>query len=131
MSKSKWIYKNIKNPEFQTLSEQFNVHPAIIKILADRGIQGEEAVREYLEADISRVSDGSELTDMQRGVDIVYDAVQAGKYIRIMGDYDVDGVSSTYILYKAISLYHIVSLMVMVSMNRQFLTHMKLACRLF
>lgn len=103
MSKSKWIYKNIKNPVFQTLSEQFNVHPAIIKILADRGIQGEEAVREYLEADISRVSDGSELTDMQRGVDIVYDAVQAGKYIRIMGDYDVDGVSSTYILYKGLT----------------------------
>ena len=103
MSKSKWIYKNIKNPEFQTLSEQFNVHPAIIKILADRGIQGEEAVREYLEADISRVSDGSELTDMQRGVDIVSDAVQAGKYIRIMGDYDVDGVSSTYILYKGLT----------------------------
>lgn len=103
MSKSKWIYKNIKNPEFQTLAEQFNVHPAIIKILADRGIQGEEAVREYLEADISRVSDGSELTDMQRGVNIVYDAVQAGKYIRIMGDYDVDGVSSTYILYKGLT----------------------------
>lgn len=103
MSKSKWIYKNIKNPEFQTLAEQFNVHPAIIKILADRGIQGEEAVREYLEADISRVSDGSELTDMQRGVDIVYDAVQEGKYIRIMGDYDVDGVSSTYILYKGLT----------------------------
>lgn len=100
---SKWIYKNIKNPDFQTLAEQFNVHPAIIKILADRGIQGEEAVREYLEADISRVSDGSELTDMQRGVDIVYDAVQAGKYIRIMGDYDVDGVSSTYILYKGLT----------------------------
>lgn len=103
MSKSKWIYKNLKNSEFQTLAEQFNVHPAIIKILADRGIQGEEAVKEYLEADISRVSDGSELTDMQRGVDIVYDAVKAGKYIRIMGDYDVDGVSSTYILYKGLT----------------------------
>ena len=100
---SKWIYKNLKNSEFQTLAEQFNVHPAIIKILADRGIQGEEAVREYLEADISRGSDGSELTDMQRGVDIVYDTVKAGKYIRIMGDYDVDGVSSTYILYKGLT----------------------------
>lgn len=103
MSKSKWIYKNLKNPEFQTLAEQFNVHPAIIKILADRGIQGEEAVREYLETDISRVSDGSELTDMQRGVDIIYDAVQVGKHIRIMGDYDVDGVTSTYILYSGLT----------------------------
>lgn len=103
MSKSKWIYKNLKNPEFQTLAEQFNVHPAIIKILADRGIHGEEAVKEYLDADISRVSNGSELTDMQRGVDIIYDAVQAGKHIRIMGDYDVDGVTSTYVLYSGLT----------------------------
>lgn len=100
---SKWIYKNIKNPEFNTLAEKFGVHPAIIKILADRGVQGEEAVREYLEADISKVSDGSELTDMKKGVDIIYDAVQAGKYIRIMGDYDVDGVTSTYILYSGLT----------------------------
>lgn len=103
MSKSKWIYKNLKSPEFNLLAEKFGVHPAIIKILADRGVQGEDAVREYLEADITTVSDGSELTDMQRGVNIVYDAVQAGKYIRIMGDYDVDGVSSTYILYKGLT----------------------------
>ena len=48
MSKSKWIYKNLKNPEFNLLAEKFGVHPAIIKILADRGVQGEDAVREYL-----------------------------------------------------------------------------------
>ena len=103
MSKSKWIYKNLKNPEFNVLAEKFGVHPAIIKILADRGVQGEDAVRKYLEADIATVSDGSELTDMQRGVDIIYDAVQAEKYIRIMGDYDVDGVTSTYILYSGLT----------------------------
>lgn len=103
MSKSKWIYKNLKSPEFNVLAEKFGVHPAIIKILADRGVQGEGAVRQYLEADIATVSDGSELTDMQRGVDIIYDAVKAGKYIRIMGDYDVDGVTSTYILYKGLT----------------------------
>lgn len=103
MSKSKWIYKNLKSPEFNVLAEKFGVHPAIIKILADRGVQGEDAVREYLEADIATVSDGSELTDMQRGVDIIYDAVKTGKYIRIMGDYDVDGVTSTYILYKGLT----------------------------
>lgn len=103
MSKSKWIYKNLKSTEFNVLAEKFGVHPAIIKILADRGVQGEDAVREYLEADIATVSDGSELSDMQRGVDVIYDAVKAGKYIRIMGDYDVDGVTSTYILYKGLT----------------------------
>ena len=103
MSKSKWIYKNLKSPEFNVLAEKFGVHPAIIKILADRGVQGEDAVREYLEADISTVSDGSELTDMNKGVDIIYDAVKTGKYIRIMGDYDVDGVTSTYVLYEGLT----------------------------
>lgn len=103
MSKSKWIYKNLKSPEFNVLAEKFGVHPAIIKILADRGVQGEDAVRKYLEAGIATVSDGSELTDMQHGVDIIYDAVKAGKYIRIMGDYDVDGVTSTYVLYKGLT----------------------------
>ena len=101
--KSKWIYKNIKNPEFNMLAEKFGVHPAVIKILADRGVQGEYAVREYLEADISKVSDGSELTDMNKGVDIIYDAVKTGKHIRIIGDYDVDGVTSTYVLYEGLT----------------------------
>lgn len=100
---SKWIYKNIKIRSLTHWLKNSGVHPAIIKILADRGVQGEEAVREYLEADISKVSDGSELTDMKKGVDIIYDAVQAGKYIRIMGDYDVDGVTSTYILYSGLT----------------------------
>lgn len=103
MSKSKWIYKNLKSPEFNVLAEKFSVHPAIIKILADRGVQGEDAVKEYLEADISKISDGSELTDMNKGVDIIYDAVKTGKYIRIMGDYDVDGVTSTYVLYEGLT----------------------------
>ena len=45
MSKSKWIYKNLKNPEFNLLAEKFGVHPAIIKILADRREPGEDAER--------------------------------------------------------------------------------------
>lgn len=65
--KSKGFTK-ISKPRFNVLAEKFGVHPAIIKILADRGVQGEDAVREYLEADIATVSDGSELTDMHRRV---------------------------------------------------------------
>lgn len=98
---SKWVYKNKWMDH--SLAGKFGVHPAIIKILSDRGVEKEEDVREYLEADISKVSDGSELCDMPKGVCIIYDAVKTGKYIRIMGDYDVDGVTSTYILYKGLS----------------------------
>lgn len=98
---SKWVYKN-KWMDY-SLADKFGVHPAIIKILSDRGVEREEDVREYLEADISKVSDGSELQDMEKSVNIIYDAIKTGKYIRIMGDYDVDGVTSTYILYKGSS----------------------------
>lgn len=97
---SKWFYKNKKID--RELSNKLGIHPAIIKILADRGVETEEDIREFLEADLSKVSDGSELTDMEKGVSIIQDAIAAGKHIRIIGDYDVDGVTSTYILYKGL-----------------------------
>ena len=101
---SKWFYKNKKID--RELSNNLGIHPAIIKILADRGVETEEDIREFLAADLSKVSDGSELTDMEKGISIIQDAIAAGKHIRIIGDYDVDGVTSTYILYKGLIGLH-------------------------
>ena len=101
---SKWFYKNKKID--RELSNKLGIHPAIIKILADRGVETEEDIRVFLAADLSKVSDGSELTDMEKGVSIIQDAIAAGKHIRIIGDYDVDGVTSTYILYKGLIGLH-------------------------
>lgn len=101
---SKWFYKNKKID--RELSNKLGIHPAIIKILADRGVETEEDIREFLAADLSKVSDGSELTDMEKGVSIIQDAIAAGKHIRIIGDYDVDGVTSIYILYKGLIGLH-------------------------
>lgn len=101
---SKWFYKNKKID--RELSNKLGIHPAIIKNLADRGVETEEDIREFLAADLSKVSDGSELTDMEKGVSIIQDAIAAGKHIRIIGDYDVDGVTSTYILYKGLIGLH-------------------------
>lgn len=101
---SKWFYKNKKID--RELSNKLGIHPAIIKILVDRGVETEEDIREFLAADLSKVSDGSELTDMEKGVSIIQDAIAAGKHIRIIGDYDVDGVTSTYILYKGLIGLH-------------------------
>ena len=99
---SKWMYKTksawLKEHEAE-LAQKFQVNPVILKVLEDRGVKGEDNIREYLEADIKKVSDGSELTDMKKGVQIIANAVKSKKRIRIMGDYDVDGVTSTYVLY--------------------------------
>lgn len=100
--KSKWVYK-AKKDNFTELAKELNVHPAILKIMADRGIEGREAAMEYLNASLDNVSSGEELTDMNKAVDILYDSIKAGKKIRVMGDYDVDGATSTYILYTGIT----------------------------
>lgn len=99
--KNKWVYLQ-KSGNFEELGKKFQVHPAIIKILADRGVRTEEEIREYLEADIQKVSNGNELTDMSKAVDIIAEAIERHKIIRVMGDYDVDGVTSTYILMAGI-----------------------------
>lgn len=70
---------------YRNLSNKLGIRPAIIKILADRGVETEEDIREFLEVDQSKVSDGSELTDMEKGVSIIQNALAAGKHIRIMG----------------------------------------------
>ena len=100
--KSKWVYR-AKKDKFTELAKELNIHPAILKIMADRGVEGREAVMEYLNASIDDVSSGEELTDMNKAVDIMYDSIKSGKKIRVMGDYDVDGATSTYILYTGIT----------------------------
>lgn len=97
----KWFYKNKSFNE--ELAKKFGVHPAIIKILADRGITEEKDVEEYLYPDLNKIPSGEELTDMKKAVGIMHDCIKQKKRIRVMGDYDVDGASSTYILYQGIT----------------------------
>lgn len=96
----KWFYRQ-KRCNYD-LAKDFGVHPAIIKILADRGVETNEDVEKYLYPDMSQVTNGMDLTDMQRGVDIIFEALESRKKIRIMADYDVDGVTSGYILWKGL-----------------------------
>ena len=102
MLNAKWYYKNKKVKA--ELVNEFGVHLAILKILADRGVEGREAIKEFLEADMSQVSNGMELTDMEKGVALIEKAIREKRHIRVMADYDVDGVTSCYILCKGIEL---------------------------
>lgn len=102
MLNAKWYYKNKKVKA--ELVNEFGVHLAILKILADRGVEGRDAVKEFLEADMSQVSNGMELTDMEKGVSLIEKAIREKRHIRVMADYDVDGVTSCYILCKGIEL---------------------------
>lgn len=96
----KWFYRN-KSVDYTT-AKDLGVHPSILKILADRGVEGTDAVKKFINPDMGQVSSGEELTDMAKGVDIMYRVICAKKKIRVMADYDVDGTTSGYILWKGI-----------------------------
>ena len=96
----KWFYKNVAANK--DLAAEFGVHPAIIKIMADRGIKNRDDVKKYLESSMDDVSTGEELTDMNKGVEIMHNCIIANKRIRVMADYDVDGATSGYILHQGL-----------------------------
>lgn len=100
--KTQWMYRNKKVKDSEYLAKKFNISPYILKVLADRGIEGETNVQEYLEADINAIPSGEDMTDMKKGVSIIADAVRNKKKLRIAGDYDADGITSTYVLYKGL-----------------------------
>ncbi len=87
---AKGVAKNIKQSEI------------IVDILANRGIRAEEEMISFLNPRIEDLHDPQLMKDMDKGVGIVKSHIEAGRTIAVYGDYDVDGVMSSYILYKAL-----------------------------
>ena len=61
-------------------------------------MEGEEAIREYLNGGLECLGDPFAMKDMQRGAKLLEGRIRLGKKIRVIGDYDIDGVMSSYIL---------------------------------
>ena len=97
----KWVVRN-KKENFEKLSKDLKENPLALRILANRGISTSEEAKKFLRADVNDLHDGSLLKDMDKGVDIIKDAVTSNKKIIIYGDYDCDGVMSTVILYNTL-----------------------------
>ena len=107
MPKEYWY--EIKHPgDYRVISEQFGVSPAMARLLVNRLAKKDNAgkvriptadqVNEYLFPDASRIYSYEKLPDADKAVDILASAIPEGKKIRVIGDYDIDGVCSTYIL---------------------------------
>ena len=104
MVKELW-YENRIPGNYRELSEKYGVSPAMARLLVNRIASGggseapdEERVREYLSLDISKIYSYQKLPDIERCVDILVSSVSESKRIRVIGDYDIDGVCATYIL---------------------------------
>nr|WP_137698691.1 single-stranded-DNA-specific exonuclease RecJ [Ruminiclostridium herbifermentans] len=98
----KWILKNPKR-DFKKMSQSLGVSELICRILVNRCIDDYETAKRFIQPDIEGLYDGRLMKDLEKGTLIIKDKIAGNKKIRIIGDYDVDGVISTYILYKALN----------------------------
>ena len=97
----KWFVMR-KGAPFQEIAEKFNIHPVLARIIRNRDVIGDENIRMYLQGTIADLHDGMLMKDMDKAVDIILEKIQEDKKIRIIGDYDIDGINATYILLEGI-----------------------------
>lgn len=89
-----------KRADFEALAKEKKISPLAIRIMVNRGISPEEMDR-FLNPDLKYLYDGKLLKDMAKAVDILEKAIRSGKRLRIIGDYDIDGVCASYIYMAA------------------------------
>ena len=100
MAEEIWMLQT-KKADFNRISAEFGIDPVTARIIRNRGIEGDEAIRRYLDGTPADFYDPYLLKDMDKAVRILKEKAADGSRIRIVGDYDIDGVCSTYILYQA------------------------------
>jgi single-stranded-DNA-specific exonuclease len=97
----KWI-ETRKGADFTGIAKRHGIDPVIARIIRNRDIITDEEIEKYLHGNLSNLNDPHLLKDADFAVDILIEKVRQGKKIRIIGDYDIDGVNATYILLKAL-----------------------------
>ena len=95
-----YLYK--KKADFTKIGQKFQIDPVIARLIRNRDVIGEEEIYKYLYGDLSDISDPFLMKGVKEGINIIREKIKDGKKIRIISDYDVDGVISNYILWKAI-----------------------------
>lgn len=101
MTAEKWMLQT-KRADFEEIAKTHSISPVTARILRNRDIIGREAVEKYLNGGMGDLYDPHLLKDMDRTVEILMEKVEKGLPVRIVGDYDIDGVCSTYLLYQAL-----------------------------
>ncbi|MEY8339355.1 single-stranded-DNA-specific exonuclease RecJ [Lachnospiraceae bacterium 62-35] len=101
MAVEKWMLQT-KKADFNRIGERFSISPVTARVIRNRDIVGEEAIRKYLSGTLADLYEPRLLKDIDKAVKIIKEKIHEQKRIRIIGDYDIDGVCSTYILYKAL-----------------------------
>ena len=98
----KW-FVTMKKADFNGIAEKYQISPIIARLMRNRDVIGDEAIDFYLNGTVDDLYDGLLMKDMDRAVDILKEKIEEGKKIRVIGDYDIDGVNATYILQQGLA----------------------------
>lgn len=94
---AKWMV-SAKKADFTRIAEKFHIDPVIARIIRNRDIVEDEEIDRFLNATLEDMHDPKRLKDVEKAVGILREKIDAKAPIRIIGDYDIDGVCATYIL---------------------------------
>lgn len=97
----KWMVYN-KKADFQKIGSEFGIDLVIARLIRNRDIQDMKEIRSYLYGTLAEIPSPWKMKDMERAVQILQKKITQKKKIRIIGDYDIDGVTATCILLKGL-----------------------------
>ena len=91
--------KNIDDKQVQKICKQFALSPAVAKLLLMRGVDTEQKIEKFLHPNLQQLNDPYKFDQMHKVVERIQKAIAENQRVLIFGDYDVDGITSTYILF--------------------------------
>lgn len=91
-----------KRADFNAVAGRFSISPVTARIIRNRDVAEEKDIERYLYGTVRDLYDPHLLKDVDRAVFLLKRKIDEGKRIRIVGDYDIDGVCSTYLLYQGL-----------------------------
>lgn len=97
----KWFLKN-KKGDASALAGALHISPVLAKILINRDIASVEQAEKYLNGDTGHLHNPRLLKDCEKAAELLWHKIREGKSIRIMGDYDCDGICATFILWSVL-----------------------------
>lgn len=101
MSNEKWLLRN-KKVDLKAMSEKYKISQLLCKLMVNRDIIDENIINSYINPIYKYLHSPKTMKDVVIAVDIIKRKIQENKKIRIIGDYDVDGIISVFILYTAL-----------------------------
>lgn len=87
-----------RQEENAQLAAELGVSPMLVRMIRNRGVEGKKELLRYLRGGLEDLHDPRQMKGIQQAAELLRSKIKSGARVRIIGDYDIDGVNSTYIL---------------------------------